>query len=218
VAAAAWTCAWTARRTALGLRGEWDGHSAEIDPEKKTIRRLLGLTSLLSASYRRQQVERIRGMGKFVHANGAPEVTTLQTACNSRMVETKFVPIRVTELHLTTPLAYAYGIPDMRAIRERLERGTLCFRARIEGENPVMRRLFPFTPQELHAGWIKARERIVSCRSGQFGWDGAYNARIWRFDAAGALLGADPPVTAHSGPTIPVEVPAAGLVIIERTP
>jgi len=196
--------------------GEWDGHTAELDPQTKTIKRLVGLPALLSASYRRSQVDRIHALGKFVHANGAPEVTTLQTACDSRMVETKFVPIRVNELHLTTPLAYTYGVPGMKQIRERLMRGGLCFRSAINREHPVVKRLFPFTPMELHAGWIKARERIVTGVSGRYGWDGSFRARIWQFDANGELEGAEPTIRAYEGIQVDVTVPSDGLAIVER--
>ena len=196
--------------------GEWDGHTAELDPQTKTIKRLIGLPALLSASYRRAQVDRIHALGKFVHANGAPEVTTLQTACDSRMVETKFVPIRVNELHLTTPLAYTYGVPDMKRIRERLMRGGLCFRSAINREHPVVKRLFPFTPLELHAGSIKAKERIVTCVSGRYGWDGTFDARIWQFDPSGGVLEAEPTVRAYEGIQAKISVPDGGLAILER--
>jgi len=197
--------------------GAWDGHTAQIDPETKAITRLVGLVPLLSAAYRRSQVDRVRGMGKVVHANGAPEVATLQTACNSRMVETKFVPIRVTELHLTTPLAYTHGIPTVRGMRERLAQGGLCFRVSIVRPSPVMTRLFPFTPQELHAGWMQARERIITSRSGRFGWDGAFAARVWRFDAEGQPLEAEVPLRRYEGrASVPVHVPADGLAIVVR--
>ena len=197
--------------------GQWDGHSAQIDPEAKTIERLVGIVALMSSQYRRAQVEHLRAMGKFVHANGAPETTTLQTACNSRMVETKFVPVRVRELHLTTPFAYTYGTPTVRKIRERLERGALCCRSRLGPDpQPIMTHLFPFSPMELHAGWIKAKERIVTCRSGAFGWEGSFRARVWRFDAKGSAIGAEPSVEDYRGATVRVAVSSEGLAIVER--
>ena len=197
--------------------GQWDGHSADIDPDSKTIRRRFGFVSLLSESYRRQQCDRVRAKGRMVHANGSPEVPLLQTACASRMVETKFVPVRATELHLTTPLAYTYGVPDVLKIRERLEHGTLCFRSAINRPHPVMQRLFPFTPEQLQAGWIRARERIITCRSGAFGWDEPFEARVWRFAADGALAEPEPALQSVRGATLDVAVPDGGLVIIERT-
>ena len=32
--------------------------------------------------------------------------------------------------------------------------------------------MFPFTPVELHAGWLVGRERILTAVSGEFGWRG----------------------------------------------
>jgi len=196
--------------------GEWDGHSAEIDPETKTIKRLLGLVPLMSASYCRAQIDRLHAQGKFVHANGASGVRALQTALDSRMVETKFVPIRVREVHLITPLAYTYGTPGVKKIRERLMRGGLCFRSQYHTAHPVMTRLFPFTPMELHGGWIKAEERIITCVSGRFGWEGKFAARVWRFDAKTSVLNLKPIARNYEGAAVAVDVPADGLAIVER--
>jgi hypothetical protein len=32
--------------------------------------------------------------------------------------------------------------------------------------------MYPFTPVELHSGWLVGEERILTCVSGEFGWRG----------------------------------------------
>jgi hypothetical protein len=31
--------------------------------------------------------------------------------------------------------------------------------------------MFPFTPVELHQGWVRGKERIITCVSGNFNWE-----------------------------------------------
>lgn len=47
--------------------------------------------------------------------------------------------------------------------------------------------MYPITPTDLHAGWIRGKERIITILSGKFGWDnaGKVDAELRLFDRAG---------------------------------
>jgi hypothetical protein len=45
--------------------------------------------------------------------------------------------------------------------------------------------MFPFTPVELHAGYVIGKERILTNRSGLFGWGDRSNFAAWVYDRKG---------------------------------
>jgi hypothetical protein len=45
--------------------------------------------------------------------------------------------------------------------------------------------MFPFTPRELHAGWLVGKERILTCISGTFFWDHPQPPTCLLFDRTG---------------------------------
>jgi hypothetical protein len=46
--------------------------------------------------------------------------------------------------------------------------------------------MFPFTPIELHSGWLVGRERILTCVSGEFGWRGEKpDVEVFVYDGLG---------------------------------
>ncbi|MBI3192731.1 MAG: hypothetical protein HYZ36_08705 [Pedosphaera parvula] len=45
--------------------------------------------------------------------------------------------------------------------------------------------MYPITPLELHEGWILGRERIITKRSGLFGWGDQSRHEVHAFDDQG---------------------------------
>jgi hypothetical protein len=45
--------------------------------------------------------------------------------------------------------------------------------------------MFPFTPIELHDGWVVGRERIITLKSGLFGWNDRSGFTAHVFDREG---------------------------------
>ena len=71
------------------------------------------------------------------------------------------------------------------------------------------------TPKDLHAGWIRGKERIITIHSGTFGWEGAPVAIELRlFDRAGRAAGVEQ--TTFSSGMFPVRVPEKGMAILIR--
>jgi hypothetical protein len=54
-----------------------------------------------------------------------------------------------------------------------------------KGEYGIVRYMFPFTPVELHAGYMIGKERILTAISGTFKWDHAEKAVCLTFDTKG---------------------------------
>jgi len=53
------------------------------------------------------------------------------------------------------------------------------------GAFPYMRTMFPITPEELRPGMILGKERIVTNRSGRYGWSDNSAADVYVFDGNG---------------------------------
>jgi hypothetical protein len=60
------------------------------------------------------------------------------------------------------------------------------YSARIVPTRPTLTTwMFPFTPIELHAGWVVGKERILTRVSGRFGWGDASAFEAHVFDRLG---------------------------------
>ncbi|MCK5806217.1 MAG: hypothetical protein KAI66_25520 [Lentisphaeria bacterium] len=56
------------------------------------------------------------------------------------------------------------------------------------GEYGVLNHMFPFTPIELHEGWVVGKERIITTVSGSFTWPNQEKPICLRFDLRGIRL------------------------------
>jgi hypothetical protein len=171
---------------------EWDKHSADIDPQTKTITRTKGSTLLLSQECLAAYVHRFNERGGTVVAN-YPVYT--RTIARERMVcdqECKIGP----DIHLTTtPITLGRSgqlnteAEVYKDALEALQTGNLYF---YYGEGNLTyetlpSREFPLTYEEIHAGYIKGRERLVTMNSGVYGWTDDQDLHLCcRFDDRGA--------------------------------
>ena len=81
-----------------------------------------------------------------------------------------------------------------RQIRTHLRFATLYFfySSKIEMTHPQLTDcMYPFTPVELQPGVLIVKERILTARSGTFGWGDRSRARVRVFDADGREQAAD---------------------------
>ena len=63
------------------------------------------------------------------------------------------------------------------------------------GEYGALNHMFPFTPVELHAGWLVGRERIITAKSGTFVWDHREKPVCLLFDLKGRSRPYDAQIT-----------------------
>ena len=96
--------------------------------------------------------------------------------------------------HLYTPiqlgdmLTYANTPKDMAADqRTALMRGALYYHyVGNTGCPSLTSKMYPFTPVELHKGWLVGKERILTAISGEFGWNGETpDVDVFVFDELG---------------------------------
>ena len=80
--------------------------------------------------------------------------------------------------------------------------------------------MYPITPTELHEGWVKGEERIITTLPGVYGWHGDTQLhRVYRYDGRGLEIGHGWYSTVReSGVSTRVDPGPNEIAIIERVP
>ena len=192
----------------------WDGHTAEIDPKTNTIIRKYGILPLISNSFIISIADIFRKKGSFVLFNGA--ASTKERMMFPCMTEAQDDFSRIYTLHLCSPLAYSIAKLNIKTIRKYIQAGAILIKNRMSAETgtKALSKCYPLTIMEIRPGWIKAKERVITSKSGDFGWDGKFSAKVYRYDKNDKML--DKPEVKHYNDYVNVTVPDEGLVIIEK--
>ena len=171
--------------------------------------------------------------------NGVPQTTVLQTqnGIGFNVGEVLSIPFQRGAQQLTTPAAFTnYGF-TMADLRFLLSYGLIrinTYLGETSDQCDVIGRQYPFTALDLHKGWVRGTERIITALSNAgsgettrlagaptFGWNdaGTFRYRVWKYNADRTLANANPPVLAANAATgALVSVPDGGIAIIERVP
>ncbi len=194
------------------LHDRWDGFSVSVLPNGRIASRFAHLGPL-TAPAREIWLKDILRRGKIALTNfGAPTTRNLQTIPYMNFCEAAGNGIGHQNLdaippeasgctmnQLSTPLAYGPHRTEeidpvrlMKRVRAYLRHGCLYVHTSVRnffpeekgGYGPI-NHSFPITPVELHRGWIKGRERIVSCVSYTTTWGKPGKPAVLRFDAVG---------------------------------
>ena len=158
----------------------WDGHSAEIDPATKTITRKMGSVILLYQDVMVAFVRKMRSKGAVVVANH-PYVITRTIANESGIIYNREIEAG-PENHLAPTLA-SLSNPEVvmkgeleiyHDIQDKLKWGNLFFHYD-DGSvklthKPISAYMYPLTFEEIHSGYVKGKERLVTSHSGLYGW------------------------------------------------
>jgi len=174
--------------------GRWDGHSAEIDPKTKTIKRKLGSVLLLSQPSLIQFCRKIRDKGGAVVANNT---VITRSIANEKYIIHDSESGAGPQLHLAptvTALAIPTGAKTKKDVYlnmlENLKWGELFiyYGGHFDYDyRPLAAREFPMTFEEIRAGLVKGKERIVTMNSGVYGWPGRRDLHlVYKYDARGA--------------------------------
>ena len=165
--------------------GEWDGHSVEIDPGTKTVRRKMGAMALLSRDAVIAYIRKINSKGGLAvinHMNVVPRTFARENAIYC--AETNDGDHRCAGLHLA-PTVIGLAHPDkFRSvqsiyddIRGKLSWGALYFYYWWGGAGHLTHKMittemYPITVTEIRSGTIKGKQRIITLHSGVYGWRG----------------------------------------------
>lgn len=171
----------------------WDGASADIDPKRLKITRLKSSATLISQPWRVALARRILN-GHPLIANGQPHTKTMTELHFPRFVETGSIS-NCALAQLYSPIALGDHLTERseqdayRVMLRALDFGCLYYWYNDLTVIPTHRHLtfymFPTTIVEIHEGYVLGQERILTNRSGLFGWDDAADFDIHVFDDQG---------------------------------
>lgn len=157
----------------------WDGVSVELD-ENNNVKRKISFVPLLKLKFTLACLDKILNQHKkILVGNFSPETRSELQYHYPRFEET-YQTRWVALSHLYTPLrlgdmlTYANTPLDMaKDIRNALFEGALYYHYLGDTGCPtITSKMYPFTPIELHSGWLMGEERILTALSGDFGWHG----------------------------------------------
>ena len=197
------------------LHSRWDGFSVAIAPDGTIDRKYTHLgpyTAPARAQWLRRILGKGKiALTNF----GAPTTRELQTIPYYNFCEAAGNGVGHQDLdsippdssgcamnQLSCPLGYGPHRAEeihaprlMARVRAYLRYGCLYVHTSVRNQFPddgptggsyeAINHCFPITPVELHRGWVKGRERIVSCVSYATAWDRAEKPVALRFDAVG---------------------------------
>lgn len=184
----------------------WDGHSADIDPATHGIVRKKGSVLLLSQDAMIAWCRKIWNKGGVVIANGVVPTRTicsLPLITDKEVTEGPDVPLLPTPITLSDPALAGTEEGLYRDVLNKLRWGNLY----AYYNEPVAlsfvslpQKMYPITVEEVHAGCVRGKERIITMNSGVYGWPGTRDLHeVFRFDSRGHRIPHNFITTADSG-------------------
>ncbi len=205
--------------SSLITHGIPDGHSCIIDPETYTVDHQVGVTTLLGEGHRLAVIDKVRAMGGELMGNGPAFTRAMLERQVQRMVEVQHNDVWCYEGNLDTPLGYASSRMDFGNFVRGVDLATLLVGTRYTYAHEVSPHLFPFTPIELHRGYMLGQERIIATHSGNYGWPGErVLVEPLVFDTEGMITAREFTTTVGDEARTAVELAEGEMVILKRLP
>ncbi len=168
---------------------KWDGHSVEIDPASKTIKRKIGSVYLLGRDAILAYVRKVNAKGGRVIINEMnlfPKSLCKEEAFYN--AETNDGDFRCAQMHLA-PTVIGLAQPNKSSneldvyndIRAKIEWGALYayyYWSCSFTHRTITAEMYPITVQEIRSGIIKGKERIITLHSGVYGWQGSRDLHL----------------------------------------
>lgn len=169
----------------------WDGWTADIDAKTFKIKRRRSCLTLISWPWREKLTSWLLSNGRPLVANGNPSLTSEYKYRFPRFVETADIS-NLSKAHLYTPIALGDHVTERnevdayRWMLNALDWGGLYYWYSQKPMRPAFTSvMFPFTPIELHRGYLIGEERILTKESGLFGWGDTSEFQVYVFDRLG---------------------------------
>ncbi len=188
----------------------WDGVTGDIDPQKMTVTQRKSSVTLLTEAWRLAQAKRILARGPLI-GNGPPVTRAMAALKFPCFVETGSIS-HCAQAQLHSPIALgdhltertekdAYGVMlgalDYGCVYHWYDDVHL-----IPTHYSLTRYMYPFTPVELHNGYVIGKERILTKKSGLFGWGDASQHEVHVFNDEGREVeGFKAPLVRRDGKT-----------------
>lgn len=156
----------------------WDGVSADIDPNTHRIARKITNVMLATQPWRIRVAEKLMKKGVLV-GNGAPQTRSFTKLHFMRFVETSSIQNLIlaqlySPIQLGDHLTERNEVDAYRNMVRGLDFGGVYWWYRpevIATHETLSSFMFPITPINLGHGFIIGQERIITNRSGLFGWN-----------------------------------------------
>lgn len=175
----------------------WDNVSADIDRNSGKVLQRKSSVTLLTQPWRQQMVNKIRKQNKCLIINGAPLTQTMRRMQIQTMFETGNIS-SLNGCHLSSPVALGDHLTEKnfadawKVMLRALDFGALycayyTHKIYPRDHQAMSCWMYPFTPLELHSGYVIGKERIITRISGRFGWGDHSDFEAKVFDADGRL-------------------------------
>ena len=171
----------------------WDGCSGDIDPRTMQVKRLKSSVTLLTAPWRLKLAKYIQSRGPLF-GNGVPYTRAMAALHFPCFVETGSIT-NCTQAHLYSPVALGDHLTERseedayRDMLAALDYGCIyCWYNDllvVPTHHHLTRYMYPATPLELHAGYFIGEKRIITRKSGLYGWGDASKHEVHVFDDSG---------------------------------
>ena len=171
----------------------WDGVSGDIDPKTFAVRRLKSSVTLITEPWRVALARRILAQGSLV-GNGAPHTRAMAALKFPCFVETGSIS-NCTRAQLHSPIALGDHLTERSELDAygtmlaALDFGCLYHWYSdlnvIPTHHTLTRYMYPITPLEIHNGLVIGRERIITRKSGLFGFGDGSRHEIHAFNEEG---------------------------------
>ena len=188
----------------------WDGWSGDIDAKTMRVSRLKSSVNLLSEPWRVALAKRIQARGALT-GNGAPYTRAMMAQRFPCFIETGSIT-NCARGHLYTPIALGDHLTERSeedaygTMLAALDYGCVYHWYNdmliIPTHPHLTSYMFPITPIELHEGYIIGEERIVTRKSGLYGWGDASRHEVHVFNDEGCeVAGFEAPTVVRDGNT-----------------
>lgn len=172
---------------------DWDGYSVLIDPNTNRIIKKLTNMALITQPIRNEFMGSLKN--KTVFYNWLP-TSEIDTERHLPGFIEHFNKTNYTRAHLTAPVATGganakTNADVMNEVYKFLQHGLLYFHIGnglyAETNESILGRIYPITPMEIHQGYIIGKRKIITSRSGGFGFGDKCSINVWVYDRVGSL-------------------------------
>jgi len=196
-----------------------DGYSCLLDDKALGIKQEIGLTTILGERFRLAVIDLVKAEGGTILGNGPVATTRLLGARIPRMIEIQHNDVWCFEGDLQSPLGYSGSRIDFGNWVRAIRLGKLLVGTRYDYNHELSRYVFPFTPVELHSGYLLGKERIVTIHSGLYGWVGEKNlVRVAHFNRDGVIANTEFTTSIGSEARTKVDLDEGEVAVLERLP
>jgi len=170
---------------------EWDQCTVEIDSKTHAVKRQYSNALLLGLPWKLWMINYLREHNKVLVANFPPATRTLLNMHVPRFREMNSYSFLI-DTHLASP--WGLGMP-LKTDRAAMTRRYLDYAGIYTpygwtdepnaSDFQFIPLMYPITPIELHAGMVLGKERILTNRSGKYGWPGNSKTDVYVIDTEG---------------------------------